>query len=59
MYEALIGDKAKMALDVLFDVDPEKLIVPLYISEGLDWLEEQLDVASMDYLNVKEGSSHE
>ncbi len=36
------GDKAAFALDLLFLVDPEKLIVPNYIDEGLTWLEEKL-----------------
>jgi predicted ATP-dependent endonuclease of OLD family len=59
MYEALTGDKAKMALDILYYVEPSKFNVPLYIAEGLNWLDKQLDVASMDYLNVKEGNSND
>lgn len=34
--------KAEFALDLIYSVDPEKIIVPLYISEGLYWLQEQL-----------------
>ncbi|MGI1899751.1 ATP-dependent nuclease, partial [Vibrio campbellii] len=49
MYNALDGEKAKMALDLMFDVEPNKLLVPEYIGEGLLWLEKQLDVMSLDY----------
>jgi len=34
--------KAEFALDLIYSIDPEKIIVPLYISEGLHWLQEQL-----------------
>ena len=51
MYESLKGgDKAKMALDLLFDVEPEKLNTPEYIAEGLRWLESELDKANLDYI---------
>ena len=36
------GDKAKFALDVICEFEPEKLTVPSYIRKGLEWLEEQL-----------------
>ena len=36
------GDKAEFALNLLFQEDPRQLTVPLYISEGLTWLQEQL-----------------
>ncbi|MCR9886818.1 AAA family ATPase [Vibrio alginolyticus] len=49
MFDALKGEKAKMALDLLFEVDPEKLLVPEYIKEGLDWLEKQLDAVNQDF----------
>ncbi len=35
--------KAAFALDLLFIQDPKDLKVPLYIHEGLAWLEQQLD----------------
>jgi predicted ATP-dependent endonuclease of OLD family len=38
------GDKGKFALDVIFGVDPSKLVVPGYISSGLRWLEAQLAI---------------
>lgn len=44
-YEAInsVGaKKAEFALDVLYFEDPEKLYVPTYIKEGLDWLENVL-----------------
>lgn len=51
MYEALDNnEKSQMALDVIFDIDPEKLQIPLYIREGLEWLEKELHQASKDFL---------
>jgi hypothetical protein len=38
-----------MALDLLFDVDPEQLDVPKYIYEGLEWLENKLTELSNEY----------
>jgi predicted ATP-dependent endonuclease of OLD family len=49
MYDALSDDKAKMALDIIFDVDPNELQVPLYINEGLIWLEDELKKSSKDF----------
>lgn len=34
--------KAGFALDLIYSIDPEELIVPPYIAEGLNWLQEQL-----------------
>jgi predicted ATP-dependent endonuclease of OLD family len=42
--------KAKMALDVIYDIDPACLEIPLYISEGLVWLQEELKKSSRDFL---------
>lgn len=45
MYEAITktgAKKAEFALELLFFEDPETLITPTYIKEGLDWLENQL-----------------
>ncbi|WP_019604995.1 AAA family ATPase [Teredinibacter turnerae] len=51
MYEALDNNgKAKMALDIIFDIDPEKLKVPHYINEGLEWLQTELLKTSRDFL---------
>lgn len=44
-YEAInsvSAKKAEFALDVLYFKDPEELKVPLYIKEGLNWLENVL-----------------
>lgn len=45
-YEALrtskSGDKAKFALDLLFQTDPASLNPPNYIDEGLKWIETEL-----------------
>lgn len=34
--------KAEFALDILFFEDPKNIKTPLYIKEGLEWIEEQL-----------------
>ncbi|MNR55709.1 hypothetical protein D3C85_1761370 [compost metagenome] len=34
--------KAEFALDVLYFEDPKNINTPLYIKEGLEWIEEQL-----------------
>jgi len=36
------GSKAEFALELLYLNDPQKLNVPRYISEGLEWLQEKL-----------------
>lgn len=36
-------DKARFALDLLWLKDPDKLKVPMYIREGLEWLQMTLD----------------
>ncbi|SUB29309.1 AAA family ATPase [Yersinia wautersii] len=48
LYTALDYDKAEMALDLLFCVDPAELHAPAYIQEGLEWLKKELDEASRD-----------
>jgi len=50
LYEALEKDKAKMALDLLFYVEPKELKVPKYIYEGLEWLQDELVTVSSDFL---------
>ncbi|MDP1728474.1 MAG: AAA family ATPase [Bacteroidota bacterium] len=45
MFEALeSGKKAEFALELLYLEEPNKLKVPGYIAEGLDWLNEQLNI---------------
>jgi predicted ATP-dependent endonuclease of OLD family len=57
MFEALKdGKKAEFALELLFLEDPEKLKVPNYIKEGLEWLQNKLDIKKDDikqYKNVE------
>jgi len=53
LYDALSGEKAKMALDLLFDVDPKQLEVPKYIYDGLVWLENKLTEMSNEYPEQK------
>lgn len=31
--------KAKFALDIIYDIDPNDIAVPVYIEEGLEWLQ--------------------
>lgn len=51
MYEALENNgKAKMALDIIFDIDPKDLKIPLYINEGLEWLQDELKKSSKDFV---------
>ena len=62
LFKALEKDKAGMALDLLFNVEPEDLEIPLYIKEGLDWLESELDVVSKDFIGTidsHDGGSNE
>lgn len=59
MYKALDGEKAKMALDLLFDVEPNELLVPEYISEGLVWLEGELESMSLEYTWAPENQASE
>ena len=59
MYKALDGEKAKMALDLLYDVEPNELRVPEYISEGLVWLEGELETMSLEYTWAPEDQASE
>ncbi len=35
--------KAEFALDLIYAIDPNDLIIPAYIGEGLDWLQSYLE----------------
>jgi predicted ATP-dependent endonuclease of OLD family len=52
LFNSLSADKAEMALDLLFDVDPKELNIPQYIKEGLDWLKKELEEASRDFIET-------
>lgn len=52
LFKSLKSDKAEMALDLIFDVDPKELNIPQYIKEGLDWLKKELEEASRDYIET-------
>lgn len=45
LYKAIDSNskKADFALDVLFNIEPKDLMVPSYMAEGLQWLEDQLN----------------
>ena len=53
------GEKAKMALDVLCDFNPDELIVPIYIADGLKWLQDELKKNNCDYLIPEKSTSEE
>lgn len=40
--------KAEFALDLIYYVDPENIVIPKYISEGLNWLKEELIIDGAD-----------
>ncbi|TAN71355.1 MAG: ATP-dependent endonuclease [Methylobacter sp.] len=48
------GKKAEFALELLYSEEPEKLNTPTYISEGLSWLQEQLQRKQLEVLDVRE-----
>lgn len=49
MFNALKdGKKAEFALELLYLEDPKKLKVPTYINEGLEWLQEKLEIKKDD-----------
>ncbi|WP_105169792.1 ATP-dependent nuclease [Pseudoalteromonas sp. T1lg23B] len=59
MFKALEkGQKAKMALDILYEIEPEKLSVPDYIAEGLDWLSGAILSETKEF-PVSSGEGHE
>ena len=41
--------KAEFALDLIYLIDPEKIVVPNYIDDGLNWLESQLSSKGLLY----------
>jgi predicted ATP-dependent endonuclease of OLD family len=59
LYEELSGSKAQMALDLLFDVEPEALCIPKYIEEGFEWLKQELNLATSDFIDTDDGSDVE
>jgi predicted ATP-dependent endonuclease of OLD family len=52
LFIELGGSKAQMALDLLFDVEPKDLRIPKYIEEGFEWLKEELNEASSDFIDI-------
>lgn len=52
LYDELSGSKAQMALDLLFDVEPEKLCIPKYIEDGFLWLEKELKNNALDFIET-------
>lgn len=61
MFDALDkGNKAEMALELLFITEPSELEPPEYIAEGLGWLNERLKERSFGLMNVstEKGENH-
>ena len=57
MYEGITGKntiKAQMALELLFLTEPDALTPPLYISDGLTWLEGKLAARKCEFLSEDE-----
>ena len=52
LYDALDKNskKAEMALELLFTTEPSELTPPQYISDGLNWVQEELKNKHQDYL---------
>jgi len=51
MFEGLgKGSKAEMALELFYLTDPSDLVPPVYISDGLKWLEDKLAEKKQDFL---------
>jgi hypothetical protein len=58
MFNALEnGNKAEMALELLYFEDPSNLKPPKYIAEGLEWLQEKLKQKDNDYLNSENNTN--
>jgi len=50
--ESKSAKKAEFALDMIYNKDPDKIIVPKYIAEGLNWLQGELSAKqSCDFLS--------
>jgi len=50
MFDSLdTGSKAEMALELLYLTEPSKLEPPVYISDGLKWLEDKLAEKEQDF----------
>lgn len=51
MFDALSnGKKAEMALNLLYMNDLQNLTPPAYITEGLDWLQKELAIKTLDFV---------
>jgi predicted ATP-dependent endonuclease of OLD family len=59
LYEELKGIKAQMALDLLFNVEPEKLLIPEYIKQGFEWLKKELNYAASEFIESDDSSTDE
>lgn len=48
-------DKAEFALDVIFNKNPQNIVIPEYIAEGLEWLEKEIaSKNSSDFLGKED-----
>jgi hypothetical protein len=57
MYESITAQgakKAEFALELLYIQEPDILVTPKYIKEGLNWLEKKLIAEKDGLVKVKE-----
>ena len=54
MFDSLrAGNKAEMALELLYLTEPSQLESPAYISDGLKWLEDKISEKKQDFLAIQ------
>jgi len=47
------GSKAEMALELLYLTEPDKVEPPIYVFDGLNWLEKTLEAKKLDTTSIK------
>lgn len=50
------GGKAQFALDILYLQDPELLVIPKYIGDGLSWLEDKIKRKQEEIISSTQGA---
>lgn len=53
--ESTTAKKAEFALDMIYNRDPQSIVIPVYISEALEWLEKEISAKdNNDFLNKED-----
>lgn len=53
--ESTTAKKAEFALDMIYNRDPQSIVIPAYISEALEWLEKEISAKdNNDFLNKED-----